>query len=149
MEDAMITARELVRKKGDVVFSVPPDATVYEAMRIMAEKNLGSLMVLNDNEVVGILSERDCARKVELKGKSVRNTHVEEIMTEKVLYVEADQKIEEVMALMNEKNVRHIPVIENGKLLGVLSMRDVLREVINQQNFLISQLEHYITGGKG
>jgi len=143
----MITARELVRKKGGDVFSISPSSTVYEAMKIMAEKNLGSLMVLDGEMVAGILSERDCARKVELKGKSARETQVSEIMTEKVLYVEGAQKLEEVMTLMNEKGFRHIPVMEEGKLLGVLSMRDVLREVINQQNLLISQLEHYITRG--
>jgi CBS domain-containing protein len=143
----MITARELVRKKGGDVFSISPASTVFEAMQTMAEKNLGSLMVLDGDTVVGILSERDCARKVELKGKSARATRVSEIMTEKVLYVEGKQQLEDVMTLMNEKGFRHIPVMEAGKLLGVLSMRDVLREVIDQQNILISQLEHYITRG--
>jgi CBS domain-containing protein len=143
----MITARELVRKKGGDVFSISPSSTVYEAMQMMAEKNLGSLMVLEGDAVVGILSERDCARKVELMGKSARQTRVSEIMTEKVLYVEGKQQLEDVMTLMNEKGFRHIPVMDAGKLLGVLSMRDVLREVINQQNILISQLEHYITRG--
>jgi CBS domain-containing protein len=134
----MITARELVRKKGGDVFSVKPETTVFAAMQIMAEKNLGSLMVLDGDAVVG---------KVELKGKSARETRVSEIMATKVLYVEGAQKLEDVMTLMNEKGFRHIPVMDEGKLLGVLSMRDVLREVINQQNMLISQLEHYITRG--
>jgi len=142
----MDTVRDLVRTKGSQIFSVKPEATVLEALKLMSEKNTGAAMVMDGNKVVGILSERDCVRKVELAGKTVKNTKVSEIMTSKVLYVEAGQSLEECMAIMIEKNIRHLPVYENGSLLGLISVRDVLKQVVDYQKFMISHLEHYIAG---
>jgi CBS domain-containing protein len=142
----MINARDLIRKKGSQVFAVKPDATVLEAMALMAEKNTGAVMVMTGNKVAGILSERDCVRKGELLGKTAKSTRASEIMTSKVLYVEASQSLEECMAIMIDKNIRHLPVYENGNLLGLMSIRDVLKEVVDYQKFMISQLEHYISG---
>jgi CBS domain-containing protein len=139
--------RDLIRKKGNEIWSVSPDATVYQALDKMAQKNVGAMLVMNGEDVVGILSERDVARKVELQGKTVRETQVREIMTEKVVYVEADQPLEECLAVMLDKNIRHLPVFENGKLVGLISVRDALKGMVDTQKFLISQLEHYITGG--
>jgi len=115
-------------------------------MKMMAEKDAGALLVMSDDKISGIISERDCVRKMDIAGRSARETRVVAIMTEKVMYVEAAQPLEEVMALMIDKNIRHMPVMDGPKLLGVLSIRDVLKEVIAQQKFLISQLEHYIRG---
>ncbi|MDP1714047.1 MAG: CBS domain-containing protein [Anaerolineales bacterium] len=143
----MPTVRDMIRKKGSEVFSILPDATVYEALTFMAKHNIGALLVLRGNKVEGILSERDCARKVDLAGKTSKKTKVSEIMTSKVIYVEAGQQLEECMALMIDKNIRHLPVFDGQKLLGLISVRDVLKEVVEVQRFTISQLEHYITGG--
>jgi CBS domain-containing protein len=143
----MSTVRDMIRKKGSEVFSIVPDATVYEALEVMARNNSGALMVVQGNKVDGILSERDCVRKVELEGKTAKNTKVNEIMTLKVVYVEAGQELEECMALMIDKNIRHLPVYDGNELLGLISIRDVLKEVVDVQKFMISQLEHYITGG--
>ena len=144
----MSTVRDMIRKKGSDVFFILPDATVYEALTIMARHNTGALMVLGaNNKVEGILSERDCVRRVELEGKTAKGTLVSEIMTSKVIYVEAGQQLEECMALMIDKNVRHLPVFDGSELLGLISVRDVLKEVVDVQKFMISQLEHYITGG--
>jgi CBS domain-containing protein len=145
----MITARDLIRKKGSDVYSVAPDTLVIEALKLMASKNLGALLVMNEGKVVGILSERDCVRKLELEGRTAEKTRAEDIMTERVLYVEGGQLLEECMALMTTRNIRHLPVFEGGKLLGVISVRDVLREIIDDQKFLISHLEHYILGERG
>jgi len=142
----MITAGELIRKKGSDIWEIQSDETIYGAMKLMAEKDAGALMVMSDRKIAGILSERDCVRKVDVAGRSSRETRVVTIMTEKVMYVEGNQPLEEVMALMIDKNIRHMPVMDGPKLLGVLSMRDVMKEVIIQQKFLISQLEHYIRG---
>ena len=145
----MVTARDLLKAKvGGGIFSVTPDATVLEALKIMAERNVGAALVMSGDRIEGILSERDIVRKVDLLGKTSATTRVREIMTEKVLYVGPNQPLEECMALMTEKRIRHLPVMENGTLLGVISIGDVLRDVIHEQKFLISQLEHYITGGK-
>lgn len=143
----MPTVRDMIRKKGSEVFSIDPEASVFDALTIMSTNNTGALMVLKGKNVEGILSERDCVRKVELLGKSARNTRVGEIMTSKVIYVEAGQPLEECMALMIDKNIRHLPVFEGKELLGLISVRDVLKEMVDVQKFMISQLEHYITGG--
>jgi CBS domain-containing protein len=142
----MHNARDVIRRKGGRVFSVRPESSVMQALEIMAEKNIGAVMVMNGDQVAGILSERDCIRKMDLAGRSAGETKVQEIMTANVLYVEAAQSVEECMALMIEKNIRHLPVYENGKLLGLMSVRDVLREVVDYQKFMIKQLEHYIAG---
>ncbi|MFH1185733.1 MAG: CBS domain-containing protein [Chloroflexota bacterium] len=142
----MHNARDLIRQKGGRVFSVKPEASVLHALGLMAEKNIGAVLVMTGDKVAGILSERDCVRRLDLAGKSARDTTVREIMTGEVLYVEAGQSVEECMALMIDKNIRHLPVYENGQLLGLISVRDVLKEVVDYQKFMINQLEHYIAG---
>ena len=143
----MKTVQELLRNKGYHIWSIGPDATVYEALTLMAEKDVGALLVLdNAGQLVGILSERDYARKIVLKGRTSRETPVREIMTEKVVWVRPDQTIEECMALMTNKHIRHLPVMEEGRLLGVISIGDVVKDIISEQEFVIAQLENYITG---
>ena len=143
----MITVREMIHKKGEQVWSVSSDATVFDALKLMAETNAGAVLVINDGKVVGILSERDCVRKVDLQGRSSQNAKVADIMTTKVLYVESSQSLDECVAIMIDKNIRHLPVYEEGKLIGIISVRDALKEMVDYQKFMISQLEHYITGG--
>lgn len=143
----MITVREMLRKKGEEVWSVHSDATVFDALKLMADQNAGAVMVINDGRVVGILSERDCIRRLDLQGRASRDTKVADIMTTKVLYVEGGQSLEECVAIMIDKNIRHLPVYEEGKLIGVISVRDALKEMVDYQKFMISQLERYITGG--
>ena len=143
----MATVRDMIRKKGYEVFTIAPDATVFEALNLMAEHNIGALLVMADDEIKGIVSERDCIRKVELMGRNVKDTKIREIMTSNVITVDADQPLEDCMGLMIDKSIRHLPVCEGKKLLGLLSMRDVLREVIEVQQMMLTQLERYITGG--
>lgn len=143
----MATVRDMIRRKGGEVFGISPDATVYDALQLMATHNVGALLVLKGHEMVGIVSERDCVRKVELKGKSVKDTRISDIMTANVITVECDQTVEECESLMMEKSIRHLPVYDGGKLLGLLSVRDVMREMIELQKMMLSQLERYITGG--
>ena len=143
----MSTVRDMIRKKGSEVFSIAPDVTVYEALSVMAKYNTGALMVVSNGKVEGIISERDCVRKVDLEGKASKTTKVSDIMTSKVIYIEASQQLEECMALMIDKNIRHLPVYDGKDLLGLISIRDVLKEVIDVQKLMINQLEHYITGG--
>lgn len=144
----MTTVRDMIRRKGTEVFSIAPDASVYEALALMSKQNTGALMVIKNGKVEGILSERDCVRRLDLMGRTAKTTRVEEIMTTKVIYIEASQPLEECMAVMIDKNIRHLPVYDNGELLGLISVRDVLKEVVDVQKFMISQLEHYITGGR-
>jgi CBS domain-containing protein len=143
----MITVREMILKKGEQVWSVSSDATVFDALKLMAETNAGAVLVINDGKVVGILSERDCVRKVDLQGRTSQNAKVADMMTAKVLYVESSQSLDECVAIMIDKNIRHLPVYEGGKLIGIISVRDALKEMVDYQKFMISQLEHYITGG--
>ncbi len=143
----MPTVRDMIRKKGSEVFSISPDASVYDALVLMDKHNTGALMVVSGGKVEGILSERDCIRKVDVMGRDAKTTRVGEIMTSKVIYVEAGQELEECMALMIDKNIRHLPVFDGKELIGLISVRDVLKEVVDVQKFMISQLEHYITGG--
>ena len=144
----MATVRDMIRKKGSAVFSVAPDVTVFEALKSMAQHNTGALLVMTGEDMVGIVSERDCVRKVDLMGKSAKNTKVSEIMTSKVITVDGSQPLEECMALMNEKSIRHLPVYDGKKLMGLISVRDVLKEMIDLQQVMLSQLERYITGGR-
>lgn len=143
----MSTVRDMIRRKGSEIYSIPPDATVFEAMTSMAKHNTGALMVVTGNKVEGIISERDCVRKMDLEGRSAKTAKVSEIMTSKLISVEAAQPLEECMSVMIEKNIRHLPVYDGKELLGLISIRDVLKEVIDVQKSLIAQLEHYITGG--
>jgi CBS domain-containing protein len=139
----------MIRKKGEEIFAISPESTVFDALASMAQHNTGALLVMVGDEMVGILSERDCVRKVDLQGKSARDTKVSEIMTDDVITVNCDQPLEECMSLMMEKGIRHLPVYDNDdkKLMGFLSVRDVLREMIEMQQMMLSQLERYITGG--
>jgi len=143
----MTLLRDIIHKKGGDIFGVGPDASVFEALKLMAEMNTGVVLVLEEGKVEGILSERDCARRLDLQDRTARNTPVKEIMTPKVLYVQAGQTLEECVAIMIDKNIRHLPVFEGDELVGLISARDALREMVDQQKYVISQLEHYITGG--
>ncbi len=144
----MNNVRDLIRRKGNQVFSIRPKDSVFNAMKMMAENNTGALLVMEADQVEGIISERDCVRRVDIQGKSSKDTMVSEIMTSKVLYVETSQSLDECMAVMIDKNVRHLPVYENGKLAGLISVRDVLKEVVDYQKLVISQLEHYISNSR-
>jgi len=143
----MSTVRDIIRKKGSDVWSIAPEATVYEALELMAEKGAGALLVMSGDEVNGILSERDCVRQVDLQGRTSRETKVNDIMTRDVISVPVNEKLEDCMATMLQKNIRHLPVYEDEQLLGLISVRDVLREVVDVQKSLIAQLERFITGG--
>lgn len=146
----MATVRDIIKTKGNKsgdLYSILPDATVYQALEEMAKQNVGALLVMRGGDMVGILSERDCVRKVDLKGKSAKDTRVSEIMTSEVISVTCDQPLEECEELMMEKGIRHLPVYDGDKLVGLLSVRDVLREMNMMQKNMLSQLEHYITGG--
>jgi CBS domain-containing protein len=143
----MTLLRDIIHKKGGEIFGVGPNATVFEALKLMADKNTGVVLVLEQGKVEGILSERDCVRRLDLQGRTARDTQVKDIMTSKVLYVQAGQTLEECVAIMIDKNIRHLPVFEGEKLIGLISARDALKEMVDEQKFTISQLEHYITGG--
>lgn len=140
----MLTVRELLAKKGSEVWSVSPDATVYDALQLMAARNVGAVLVLDDGELAGILSERDYARQVILKGKASRDTPVRDIMTTSVVSVSPERTIDDCMSLMTERRIRHLPVLQSDVLLGVLSIGDVVKAVISEKEFHIEQLESYI-----
>jgi len=142
----MKRVKDILEVKGREIWSIEPGASVYDAMKLMAEKEIGSLLVMEDGKLVGLISERDYARKVILKGRSSRTTQVREIMTAHVLYAQLEQNIEECMALMTEKRVRHLPVVNEGQLIGVISIGDLVKSIITEQRFVIEQLERYIKG---
>jgi len=143
----MTTLRDVIRKKGGEVYSVEPKASVFEALKMMADLNTGALMVMSGQKVEGIISERDCVRRLDLHGRTAKDTKVEDIMTAKVLYAQVSQTVEECVAIMLDKNIRHLPVFDGEEMVGLISVRDALAEMVDQQKFMISQLEHYITGG--
>jgi CBS domain-containing protein len=143
----MITVKEILQTKGHEVISITPDTTVYESLTIMADKNVGALVVLDGERVIGIMSERDYARKVILHGKSSRELKVREIMTSRVYYLRPEQTVQECMAQMTNKHVRHLPVIENDRLVGIISIGDVVKTIMADQESTIKLLENYITGG--
>jgi CBS domain-containing protein len=140
------TVGRLLEEKSSVVWTVEPDAAVYEALEIMADKGIGALVVVEGEALAGIMSERDYARKVILLDRGSRETQVAEIMTAEVLTVSPDQTLGECMALMTDRRIRHLPVVVDGKLAGLISIGDVVRAVIDEQRFMIEQLESYITG---
>ncbi|HZA53611.1 MAG TPA: CBS domain-containing protein [Candidatus Udaeobacter sp.] len=142
----MKRVRDILAVKGRDVWSIGPSASVYDAMKLMADKGIGALLVVEGEKVVGIISERDYARKVILQGRSSRTTQVREIMTSRVAYAEPEQNIEECMALMTEMRIRHLPVMESGELRGVISIGDLVKSIIAEQKFIIEQLERYISG---
>jgi len=141
----MKSVAELLKKRTYTeVYSVTPGATVFEAITLLAEKGVGALMVMDADKLVGIFSERDYTRKIAILGKNSRETLVADIMTSPVLFVTPNNRSRECMALMSEKNIRHLPVMDNGKVVGMLSIRDLMNDIIADHEFTISQLEGYI-----
>jgi signal-transduction protein with cAMP-binding, CBS, and nucleotidyltransferase domain len=144
----MNTVRKVLQAKPGFVWTIRPDATAYEALRVMADKDVGALLVQNsDGKLVGVFSERDYARKVILKGRSSKETLVSELMTDLVYYVSPDHTVNDCMAIMTAKHIRHIPVIDEGSLVGIITIGDVVNSMISEQNITIRDLENYITGG--
>ncbi|WP_309624597.1 CBS domain-containing protein [Methylibium sp.] len=143
----MNTIANILRSKADsAVHSIRPDASVFEAVQLMALKNIGALLVTDNDQIVGIVTERDYARKIALLARSSKDTPLRDIMTTAVMYVRPDQTCEECMALMTENRVRHLPVMMDGKLIGLISIGDLVKHIISEQKFVIEQLEHYISG---
>jgi CBS domain-containing protein len=142
----MLTVRDILDRKGRRVWSVAPEDTVFQALELMSERHVGALIVQDGPDLEGVVSERDYARKVVLAGRSSRATTVGEIMTSRVFYVSATNTIEECMALMTERSVRHLPVMDESHLDGVVSIGDVVKARISHQEFIIEQLEHFIAG---
>ena len=144
----MMYIRQALEKKGHDVWSVTPHTTVFDALKILAEKNIGALLVLDQGTLAGIFSERDYARKVVLKGKTSKETPVSDIMTADVHSVDPSQSIVDCMALMTEKHIRHLPVMEENNVVGLISIGDVVKCIISEQEDTIRQLESYIVGGR-
>ena len=140
------TVGQLLEAKGREVWSIGPDANVYEVLQLLAEKNVGAIVVVEDDRVCGIVSERDYARKIRLLERDSRNTNVSKIMTSEVRTVTGDQSVAECMELMTEHHIRHLPVVEDDRLIGIITIGDVVKAVMAEQAFLIQQLEQYITG---
>lgn len=140
----MKTVRYILRDKGQQIWTIAPDASVYEALQRMAEKEIGALVVMEAGQMAGIFTERDYARKVILRGKFSRDTPVREVMVQRVVYVSPDQTVGECMALMTDRRVRHLPVIQDGQLVGLISIGDLVKEIIADHEFMIGQLENYI-----
>lgn len=147
----MKTVAEILKAKGDpsAVHSIEPDASVFEALQRMAEANIGAMLVMEGDRVVGIMTERDYARKLVLMSRSSKDTPLRDVMTSHVMYVHPQQSSEECMALMTESRLRHLPVIDGGKVVGLISIGDIVKGIISDQNFLIEQLQHYIAGDHG
>ncbi|MFZ2632577.1 MAG: CBS domain-containing protein [Desulfosalsimonadaceae bacterium] len=138
--------RDILQEKGSEVYSIPPHATVYETLQMLADKNVGALLVMQDDSVAGIISERDYARKVVLKGKFSKDVPVSEIMSSHILRIDPDQDIETCMELMSDKRVRHLPVFENNRVVGIISIGDIVKAIIEHKEETIAQLENYIRG---
>ena len=142
----MISIHQVLQSKGSEVWQISPDSSVYEALQLLAEKNIGALLVLRNGKLVGVVSERDYTRKVALHGKTSLKTPVKEIMTDTVVAVASESTVEEAMAIMTDKHIRHLPVIEGDKIVGVVSIGDLVKAIIADQEFTINQLEKYISG---
>jgi CBS domain-containing protein len=143
----MKTVAEILKAKGDsTVHAIEPTASVFDAVKLMAEKNIGALLVMERDRIVGVLTERDYARKVVLLARSSKDTRLSDVMTSAVIYVSPSQTSEECMALMTENRVRHLPVMDGGKLVGLISIGDIVKGIISEQSFIIEQLQHYIAG---
>ena len=142
----MDLVRQVLEGQGHAVWTIAPDATVFQALQLMADKDIGALLVIDGSEVVGIFSERDYARKVVLQGKDCTNTPLREVMSSRVLYVRIDQSVDDCMALMTDKHIRHLPVVDGDRLVGLISIGDVVKSLLSEQVFVITQLENYITG---
>ncbi len=137
--------RNIIQAKGSAVYTVPSDTTVYNALELMLEKSIGALLVVDGEKFVGIFTERDYARKLILKGKSSKDTLIREVMTERPITVTPDTSIEDCMKIMSDKKIRHLPVMENDKLGGLISVGDVVKFIIEEQKFIIENLEQYIS----
>jgi CBS domain-containing protein len=142
----MVTVRQILDEKPSDLWTIQPGATVYEALELMAAKEIGALLVVRDGKLCGLFSERDYARKVILKGKTSRTTQVAELMSVNLLVVRPDQTVDACMALMTNKRFRHLPVLEEGRLIGLVSIGDLVRKLISEKEFVIQELEHYIQG---
>jgi len=141
----MASMKQLLKEKGHDVWSIGPEASAYDAIEMMADKEVGALVVTDGDSLVGVFSERDYARKVALQGRSSRDTKIKEIMTTRVAYARPEQTVEECMALMTDKRIRHLPVMDGDKLLGVISIGDLVKSIIEEQQHVIEQLEQYIS----
>ncbi len=143
----MTAVADILKSKGDAtVHSIGPDDSVFDALQRMADKGIGALLVMQDGAIIGIVTERDYARKIALKGLTSALTQVRDVMTTSVMFVKPTQTSEECMALMTDNRLRHLPVVDNGKLMGLISIGDLVKDIISEQKFVIEQLEHYITG---
>jgi CBS domain-containing protein len=142
----MATVKNILDSKGNAIFTITPDTTVYHALELMVEKNVSALLVMEADKLAGIFTERDYARKVVLKGKSSRDTAIGEIMTGNLITVTSASSIDECMELMTGKYIRHLPVVDDGKLAGIISIGDVVRTIIQEQKAIIGHMEQYITG---
>jgi len=141
----MKTVREILNDKGTQVWTIAPDQTVFDALTLMGEKEIGALIVVENGDLIGIISERDYARKVILKGKTSRETRVQEIMSTPVISTALEQSVQTCLSLMTEKRIRHLPVLADDQLVGIISIGDLVKAIIAEQQFLIEQLESYIT----
>ena len=144
----MMTVKHVLDHKGHDVYFIHPDASVFDAIKMMAENNIGSLVVLEDGKLVGLIAERHYAREIVLRGRTSRGTLVRDIMSKEVICASPDQPVEECMAVMTAKGVRHLPVLEHGRLVGIVSIGDMVKSVISDQKFMIEQLEHFINGDR-
>ena len=143
----MKTAADVLKSKADqAVHTITPGALVFDALKLMADKNIGALLVMEGERIAGIITERDYARKIVLMSRSSRETPVREIMTSAVMYVRPGQTTEECMVLMTENRLRHLPVVDGNRLLGLVSIGDLVKSIISEQKFTIEQLQHYISG---
>lgn len=140
------TIREILKRKGHEVWSISPESNVYPAIEMMADKHVGALLVIAETKLVGIISERDYARKVILKGRSSKDTRVQEIMTSPVISVGPHHSVDECMRIMTERRIRHLPVIENEQVIGIVSIGDLVNCIMSAQDHTIQQLENYVTG---
>ena len=146
----MTTVAEILKTKGEaLVHTIHPDDLVFDALQRMADKGIGALLVMQGEAIVGIVTERDYARKIALKGRNSAQTKVRDVMTTAVMFVQPSQTSEECMALMTENRLRHLPVVQHDKLLGLVSIGDLVKNIISEQKFVIKQLEHYISGQPG
>ena len=141
----MATVKQILQDKGHEVWSVGPEVSVYDAIAMMADKEVGALVVMDADKLVGVFTERDYARKVVLQGRSSKDTRIRDIMTSRVAYARPDQSVEECMAVMTEKRIRHLPVMEGEQMLGIISIGDLVKAIIEEQQHVIDQLEQYIS----
>jgi len=141
-----MNVNDILRRKSNQIFSIPPTASVYDALTLMSEKNLGGVLVMNGDQLAGIFTERDYARKVILLGRSSKDTPITEVMTSAVRTISRDTEIDDCMKMMTEKTIRHLPVVENGKVVGLVSIGDVVKLLIEEQKGIIDHLQSYIAG---